>query len=339
MKIDSVKIAEIAGVSRSTVSRVLNNHPNVSKKNREKILKIIDKYNYIPNLNAQTLAGKKNKVIGIFIYEPNMINRTTAMDTAYFMNFTDTVVKEAFLKNHQILVDYLKDSNDEKRIEAFFKNGNICSGIFIGFLKNNSFLEKMIESEYKIVVVDYDTKLNHRAKQTLYINTDDYGGARAVMEKILNKKNNKVLFFSGDTKKLSGSERERAYIEALNNRAITIDRNLIYECDYSKEKAYEKMKKILKNKVVFDSIFSASDNMLFGVIRALNEENVEYKKLEIWGFDNLKYTVPMGLKTVSPMLKDTAKKSIEFLISDSLRSSVEYTKTRLIESMSDYFED
>ena len=68
MKIDSIKIAEIAGVSRSTVSRVLNNHPNVSKKNREKILKIIDEYNYIPHLNAQTLAGKKNKVIGIFIY-------------------------------------------------------------------------------------------------------------------------------------------------------------------------------------------------------------------------------------------------------------------------------
>ena len=64
MKIDSIKIAELAGVSRSTVSRVLNNHPNVSKKNRDKILKIIDEYNYIPNLNAQTLAGKKNKVIG-----------------------------------------------------------------------------------------------------------------------------------------------------------------------------------------------------------------------------------------------------------------------------------
>ncbi|MCX3067070.1 LacI family DNA-binding transcriptional regulator [Cetobacterium somerae] len=339
MKIDSIKIAEIAGVSRSTVSRVLNNHPNVSKKNREKILKIIDEYNYIPNLNAQTLAGKKNKVIGIFIYEPNMINRTTAMDTAYFMNFTDTVVKEAFLKNHQILVDYIKDSNDEKRIETFFKNGNVCSGIFIGFLKNNLFLEKMIESEYKVVVVDYDTKLNHKAKQTLYMNTDDYGGATAVMEKILNKNNNKVLFFSGDMKKLSGLERERAYVDALNNRSITIDRNLIYESDYSKEKAYENMKKVLKNKIEFDSIFSASDNMLFGVIRALNEEKIDYKKLEIWGFDNLKYTVPMGLKTVSPMLKDTAKKSIEFLISDSITSTVEYTKTKLVENMSDYFED
>ncbi|MDX8336095.1 LacI family DNA-binding transcriptional regulator [Candidatus Cetobacterium colombiensis] len=338
MKIDSIKIAELAGVSRSTVSRVLNNHPNVSEKNRKKILNIIDEYNYIPNLNAQTLAGKKNKVIGVFIYEPNM-NAQSTTDTAYFMNFTDTVVKEAFLNNHQILVDYLKDSNDEKRIESFFKNGNISSGIFIGFLRENLFLEKMIESDYKVVVVDYASQLKDNAKKTLYINTDDYGGGTSVMEEILKKNNKKVLFFSGDKKKLSGLERERAYVEALKNKNIVINKTLMMESDYSREKAYENMKKILDSNIKFDSIFSSCDNMLFGVIEALKERSIDYKNMEIWGFDNLKYTVPMGLKTVSPMLKDTAKKSIKFLISDITESKVEYTKTKLIKNINEYFEN
>ena len=69
MKINSAKIASLAGVSRSTVSRVLNNHPNVSEDNRKKILDIIKKYDYVPNINAQALVGKVNKVIGLFIHE------------------------------------------------------------------------------------------------------------------------------------------------------------------------------------------------------------------------------------------------------------------------------
>ncbi|MGL5545154.1 MAG: LacI family DNA-binding transcriptional regulator [Cetobacterium sp.] len=338
-KIDSTKIAELAGVSRSTVSRVLNNHRNVSSKNREKILKIIDEYNYIPNLNAQTLAGKKNSVIGIFIYEPNMSSRTTSMDTAYFMNFTDTVVKEAFLENHQILVDYVKDFDDEKRIEAFFKNGNVSSGIFIGFLRKSPFLERMIKSEYRVVVVDYAKNILDTAQETLYINTDDYGGTVSIMKRILDKGFKRPLIFLGDLKKLSGFERERAYRDSLKNRDIHIDEDLILNSEYCKEKAYNYMLQILEKDIKFDSIFSSSDNMLFGVVKALKEFGVDYEKIEIWGFDNLKYTVPMGFKTVSPMLKETAKKSIEFLVSEFVETRVEYTKTKLIESMLDYFED
>ncbi len=339
LKIDSTEIAKLAGVSRSTVSRVLNNHPNVSVKNRQKILKIIDEYNYIPNLNAQTLAGKKNSVIGVFIYEPNMNSETTSMDTAYFMDFTDTVVKEAFLENHQILVDYVKDFNDEKRIEAFFKNGNVSSGIFIGFLRDNMFLEKMIKSEYKVVVVDYAKEINNMAQKTLYINTDDYGGASSIMEKILEKNLKRPLIFLGDLNKLSGFERKRAYEDSLKNKKIDIDKNLILKSDYCRGNAYSDMVQILKNNIEFDAIFSSSDNMLFGIVKALKEFEVDYKKLEIWGFDNLKYTVPMGFKTVSPMLKETAKKSIKFLVSEFVETRVEYTKTKLIESMMDYFED
>ncbi|MGL4910087.1 MAG: LacI family DNA-binding transcriptional regulator, partial [Cetobacterium sp.] len=226
MKIDSTKIAKIAGVSRSTVSRVLNNHPNVSSKNRDKILKIIDEYNYIPNLNAQNLAGKKNNVIGVFIYEPKMSYETSNMDTAYFVNFIDTVIKEAFYKNHQILVDYIKDTNDEKRVQNFFKNGNVSSGIFIGFLKDTLFLEKMIKSEYKVVVVDYAKEINPKAVETLYINTADYNGTISVMDKILEKNLKKPLLFLGDLKKLSAIERKRAYLKALENKGISVDENL-----------------------------------------------------------------------------------------------------------------
>lgn len=337
MKIDSNKIAQMAKVSRSTVSRVLNNHPNVSEKNRERILKIIEEYNYTPNLNAQTLAGKKNKVIGLFIYAPNMINKYNNTDTAYFMNFIDTIIREAFLKNHQVLVDYIKDTNDEKRIEGFFKNGNVSSGLFIGFSMNNIFINKMIKSDHKIVVVDYSKNIDEKAKNTFYINTDDYLGAFQVMEKIIGKNLKRTLFFAGDVEKLSSLEREKAYLDSLKKYNISLDKDLIINSNYCKEKAYLDMKNFLKKNIKFDSIFASNDNMLYGVIKALKDENIDYQNIEIWGFDNLKYTLPMGLKSVSPMLVDTAKKSIDFLIINSQSNKIHLTKPKLIEDLNTYF--
>ncbi|MDN5305171.1 MAG: LacI family transcriptional regulator [Fusobacteriaceae bacterium] len=67
MKITSNEIAKIVGVSRSTVSKVLNNYPSIPEKTRKKVLDAIEKYGYEPNFAAQSLAGKENRVIGVFI--------------------------------------------------------------------------------------------------------------------------------------------------------------------------------------------------------------------------------------------------------------------------------
>lgn len=71
---NSSDIAKIAGVSRSTVSRVINNYPNVPEETREKVLRIIEEYDYVPHASARMLAGSKNRVIGLFIVD--MVERT-----------------------------------------------------------------------------------------------------------------------------------------------------------------------------------------------------------------------------------------------------------------------
>ena len=66
---NSTEIAKIAHVSRSTVSRVLNHHPGVSQKMRERVEAVIYEYNYVPDAAARKLAGKENKIIGLFIVD------------------------------------------------------------------------------------------------------------------------------------------------------------------------------------------------------------------------------------------------------------------------------
>ena len=88
----SEEIARIAGVSRSTVSRVINNYPNVPEKTRERVMKIIREYHYEPNLSARVLAGKRTNTIGLF-YIVSMILRVPIgyMETA-FCPFVDAFV-------------------------------------------------------------------------------------------------------------------------------------------------------------------------------------------------------------------------------------------------------
>jgi LacI family transcriptional regulator len=59
----NTEIAKLAGVSRSTISRVIKNYPNVPQKTREKVMKIIEEHNYFPNISGQVLAGKKTNII------------------------------------------------------------------------------------------------------------------------------------------------------------------------------------------------------------------------------------------------------------------------------------
>ena len=66
---NSTEIAKIAGVSRSTVSRVINNYSNVSEETREKVLRVIKEHEYVPHASARMLAGSQNKVIGLFIID------------------------------------------------------------------------------------------------------------------------------------------------------------------------------------------------------------------------------------------------------------------------------
>ena len=89
----SEEIAKIAGVSRSTVSRVINNYPNVPDETKKKVLEVIEKYNYQPNTCARVLAGKKSDTIGLFIVSiADAENPNRLYKNDYFNQFTNAVV-------------------------------------------------------------------------------------------------------------------------------------------------------------------------------------------------------------------------------------------------------
>lgn len=337
MKINSTKVAQIAGVSRSTVSRVVNNYPNVPSETREKILKVIDELGYIPNSSAQVLAGKKSRTIGLFIYGDNN-DKSKILDNGlsfgYYLDFINRVLKEALKLDYQLLVDVINDNNFSK-VESLYVNRDIIGGIFIGFKEGDENIQKIIKQHSPIVLVDYLSNPNCENKEVYYINTEDFNGAKEATEHLINLGKKRVIHISGDRYKLSGKEREKGYIEAMKKFGMT---PMIYNGNYSDEKATEIIMNLLEKNIEFDGVFCANDNMSYCVNNVLKENGKE--NIPIIGFDNLRNTIPLGLMSVAPDINSLAKTAVELLQSDKgEKQKVTFIKTTLIKGLKEYIKE
>ena len=335
MKVDSVKVAEIAGVSRSTVSRVVNNYSNVPEETRLKVLKVIDELGYIPNTSAQVLAGKKSKTIGLFIYGDNN-DKTKILDSGlsfgYYLDLINRVLKESLKYEYQLLVDVLNDS-DFYKIESAFKNRSIAGSIMVGFKEGDKKLESLLKKYSPQVLVDYSKEQKYFDKDIFYINTKDFEGAKEATKHLISLGKKDILHISGDSTKLSGKERENGYVAAMIENSLE---PRVFKGEYSDITTKSVIENILNENVKFDAIFSANDNMAYVIKDALDNRNL--KDIEIIGFDNLRNTIPLGIMSVSPDLNGLAKKAVSFLLGD-FDEKIEIVETNLIRDIDEYLKE
>ncbi len=335
MKINSTEVAKKAGVSRSTVSRVINNNPNVIESTRKRVLKVIEELNYTPNTNAQTLAGKKSSVIGLFIVETNYNN---ALDTSlleYFMNFVSKLSEEVFRNKHQLLLDVVYDQESEIRVKSLFQNGNISCGIFIGSPMHNKFIDYFITSDNKIALIDYSTDPSLLRPNVSLINTDDLNAAIEITTELLKSGSRKILHITGNLQKLTAAQRLAGYKQALVKSGIPVIEGLIYKGSFTEKSGYDAVARTLKSGTEFDSIFAANDLMARGAKAALDDAGIS--DIPIWGYDNLQGSVPLGIMTADPCLKDSAIKAVRSLLNPVAENrQIQYTQPRLVKDMHDY---
>ena len=337
MKINSTKVAQLAGVSRSTVSRVINNYSNVPPETKEIVLRAIKELGYIPNSSAQVLAGKKSKTIGLFIYGDNS-DKNRILDNGlsfgYYLDFINRVLKESLKLEYQLLVDVINDDTFHK-IESLYMNRSIVGGVFIGFKDGDKNIENILQKFSPMVLVDYTSNPISSNNEVYYINTDDFTGALLATNHLLEIGKRKIVHISGDKEKLSGKEREKGYLEAVKSFGIS---PIVYNGDYSDEKAREIMKSILDKDVQFDAVFCANDNMSYCVDEILKER--EIKGIPIVGFDNLRNTIPLGIMSVAPDINSLAKLAVELLVvENSEKNRLNFVKTRLIKSLNEYIKE
>ena len=319
---NSIDIAKIAGVSRSTVSRVINNYNNVPEETRKKIQKVIKDNNYVPHASARMLAGVKNRVIGLFIIDMKIdSNGKQVTGSSYFSPFTGSVIDNANKMGYNVLVSIVSKQKDYKKVKETFYNKTIAGGIFIGERNGEPEIKEIIKSGYKVALLDQSVKSDEEVyTKCIIVNADNYQGAYKATKYLIDLGHSEIAHIVGISEHLSAIERLNAYKQALIDSGITIKSNLIVKGNFTIAGGCSATKKLLQKKIP-TAIFCGNDNMAIGAIQAIGQANLKVPEdISVVGFDDIEVaryispaltTVRMDLLEMASIATNTLITSIE----------------------------
>lgn len=315
----SEDIAKLAGVSRSTVSRVINNYDNVPEETRRRVLKIIEEYQYEPNTSARVLAGKGTDTIGLFVIstaERPGANRI--YDNSYFARFVDAVTDHANAQGSYVLINTVYSAADFLKVKQAFLQKRIDGGIIIGSGKDTEMIRELAALNAPFVLIDYDIAeiiVNRLDKNHMtVINSKDYEGTMSVMNYLIKLGHREIGILSGRMNTFSGRERYKAYEAAMRIHGLHLDESHILRGEFLKETAYQEVHRLMRASKPPTALFSANDDMAIAAMQAFAELSIRIPDdLSLVGFDDVPAASLMvpRLTTVRLPIYEMAKAAVE----------------------------
>lgn len=270
------EVAELAGVSRSTVSRVINGSTAVSSAAVEAVDAAIKQLNYIPNRAAKSLASKRAGAVAALI--PEGIGR-------FFRDpFFGTILSgiESYLESTDTTLTILIASNATKRKTAAYVAGGNADGVLVLSHHTSDEFVEMLEDKIPVV---YGGRPLHGASSKYFIDTDNIGGARMATEYLISQGKRHIATVSGPLDMPSGQDRLDGYLSALAGAGLTA--GPIESGDFTAVGGAEAMARILQQGHPIDAVFIASDLMARAAIDVLKLEGLSVPEdVAVIGFDD-----------------------------------------------------
>ncbi|GIP29826.1 LacI family transcriptional regulator [Paenibacillus sp. J23TS9] len=289
----SEDIARLAGVSRSTVSRVINNYSNVPEKTRAKVMKVIEENHYEPNTSARVLAGKGMNTIGLFVISTaDKQNPNRIYQNNYFAPFVETIVDTVNRMGYYVLIHTVYSEDDFLKVKQAFLQKRIDGGIIIGMEKNAGMVHAIAKLELPFVLIDYDIAelLEHRLDKdyAAVINSKDYEGAAMAVRYLIELGHEHIGLISGRLNTQSGRQRYQAFVETMEENGLGVPEELILSGEFIRQKSYEEVKQLLMSGKRPTAFFSANDEMALGAMDACRELGLQIPgDISIAGFDDI----------------------------------------------------
>jgi len=305
-KVTMKDIAEIAGVSKATVSMVMNKKDSsISDATRQKILKIASDLSYIPNSIARSLSTNKSGTIGIIL--PDITN-------PFFSEMARAVEDEAERLEYNLMIcNTDNDINKEEKYIQLLISKLIDGIIFMSGGNSNANIRILKNNNVPFVLVDR------------YIEgyKDDYGvfclnklGIKNGIKYLYEKGNRKIVFVKGRGNLEVSKQRLEGYIDAMKEYGI-YDEKYIFEGDFNVEGGIKATKKIITTFPDLDAIFYSNDMMALGGMKILLRSGYKIPRdISVIGFDNIHISsvIEPELTTMSQPIYIMGKKACSILI-------------------------
>lgn len=271
-------VARKAGVSRSTVSRVINNDPNVKAETREHVRKIIEQERYNPSAVARSMVTGRTQVIGVvFPHEYHIFFN----DPYYFPALLQGVSSMATQRDYAMLL-WVRQSGEDAGIffRRILQNG-LMDGVIIASDTKNTLLTYLADIGVPLATVERPDHLEDRVS---YVSIDNIAATRTAIEHLTSVGRRKIAMIAGATDNMDAEERLEGFRLAMTDAGL--EPNLIVYGNFQRRAAYEATKQLLDKD--FDAIYAASDVMAQGAYEALYEAGMRIPDdVAVVGFDDL----------------------------------------------------
>lgn len=295
------EIAELAGVSIATVSRVLNHNGRFSPQTEKRVLSVIDKYGYIVNQSAKGLRTSKTQSIGVIV--PDITNE-------FFAKIVRSVEQNLLDKDYTVFVcdSNENEMNEDKHISSLASKG--VDGIIYISVKSDV---KEIYEHYHIPVVYIDRRPENAG---ILISSDNENGGFLATEELIKSGCKHIAVLRDQKNHSTVKQRLSGYKKALDKYNLKYDEALVKGIDISYKAAYDEVVKLIENKTEFDGIFCNNDLIAIAALHALREKGLSVPDdVKLIGYDGVSYSDICNPK-ISTIAQDTdefGKRSVEEL--------------------------
>ena len=300
-------IARLSGCSVSTISRVINDRPDVRPETKEKVLQMMRESGFVPNTNARQLKIQQSRSL-VFVVKGTR--------NLFFSDFLVQLQRAATLYGYSGIVSYLdENANEIDAAQKILREIKPKGMIFLG--------GSVANFQQGFANITVPAVLTTRVSDELdfpnlsMVGVDDRAAARTAVSHLIAQGHRKIAVLGGPTTSYPSRMRRLGAQDAMEDAGLTFDDRLYGLSNYDFESAYHAMNSLLARRAEFTALFAMSDVIAFGAIRALVSAGFRVPEdISVIGFDGIsmsRYCVPVMTTIVQPG-EQIALQSIELLV-------------------------
>jgi LacI family transcriptional regulator len=264
-------IAAELGISPSTVSRALKDHPDISNSTKKAVKELAEKWDYEPNSIALSLRSQKSNIIGVVV--PQLVHH-------FFSTVISGIEDVAYEAGYNVMICQSNEKYEREVADIKALVSSRAEGLIVSFSKETkdfSHFQKLQKRGAPLVFFDRISE----EMDTHSVIVDDFGGAFKATEHLIQLGCKRIAHLGGPDNLMISQNRLDGYIEALEQNKMKVDKSLIINCEAGEsemEAGEVKMKELLKLKKRPDAVFANNDMAAIGAIRAIQQAGLNVPK-------------------------------------------------------------
>jgi LacI family transcriptional regulator len=282
------EIAELAGVSISTVSNVLNGRKNVGKETRERVLRICSEQGYVSNTAAKKAkaaagqAAKSNTIMFIF----------SDFDRDFYLKIIEGISDCLNENGYDLIICTNKSSAN------IMRSGFTRGAISLDGSMSDEFLVSIATPDFPIVLMD--RIIENKDANTKSVIVNNYPAMCELVQALADKGFKRFGYIGGLSHTLDNKERYAGFIDTLGKNDIGFDLKNYFHGNYRENSGYQAAKLMILGKILPEALICANDNMAIGAIKAFEEHGIKVPEdISVTGFDDSDAAAMSGLTTIS----------------------------------------